>query len=101
MLKDIGLNEAIMAPELTKGVGMLMYGKEVSNRKQEIDRQYHTIPNQRSQRPKDKHRPMWEKEGNHIPLLFRALHTTGNRGTIRALSEYGVASHTQCLTNAI
>lgn len=37
MLKDIGLNEAIMAPELTKGVGMLMYGKEVSNRKQEIE----------------------------------------------------------------
>ena len=32
---------------------MLMYGKEASNRKQEIDRQHHTIPNQR---PKDKHR---------------------------------------------
>ena len=31
---------------------MLMYGKEASNRKQEIDRQHHTIPNQR---PKDKH----------------------------------------------
>ena len=31
---------------------MLMYGKEASNRKQEIDRQYHTIP---TQRPKDKH----------------------------------------------
>ena len=24
---------------------MLMYGKEASNRKQEIDRQHHTIPN--------------------------------------------------------
>ena len=34
---------------------MLMYGKEASNRKQEIDRHHHTIPNQRSQRPKDKH----------------------------------------------
>jgi hypothetical protein len=34
---------------------MLMYGKEASNRKQEIDRQHHTIPNQRDQRPKDKH----------------------------------------------
>ncbi len=34
---------------------MLMYGKEASNRKQEIDRQHHTIPNQRSQKPKDKH----------------------------------------------
>ena len=36
-------------------VEMLMYGKEASNRKQEIDRQHHTIPNQRNQRPKDKH----------------------------------------------
>ncbi len=34
---------------------MLMYGKEASNRKQEIDRQHHIIPNQRNQRPKDKH----------------------------------------------
>ena len=34
---------------------MLMYGKEANNRKQEIDRQHHTIPNQRSQRPKDKY----------------------------------------------
>lgn len=31
---------------------MLMYGKEASNQKQEIDRQHYTIPNQR---PKDKH----------------------------------------------
>ena len=43
---------------LWKGTGritrlpMLMYGKEASNRKQEIDRQHYTIPNQR---PKDKH----------------------------------------------
>ena len=37
-------------------VPMLMYGKEARNRKQEIDRQHHTIPNQRNQRPKDKHR---------------------------------------------
>ncbi len=29
-------------------VQMLKYGKEASNRKQEIDRQHHTIPNQRS-----------------------------------------------------
>ena len=36
-------------------VEMLMYGKEASNRKQEIDRQHQTIPNQRNQRPKDKH----------------------------------------------
>ena len=44
---------------------MLMYGKEASNQKQEIDRQHHTIPNQRKQRPKDKHR------GNVYNLLFR------------------------------
>ena len=36
----------------TLAVLMLMYGKEASNRKQEIDRQHYTIPNQR---PKDKH----------------------------------------------
>lgn len=35
-----------------RGTSMLMYGKEASNRKQEIDRQHYTIPNQR---PKDKH----------------------------------------------
>ena len=27
---------------------MLMYGKEANNWKQEIDRQHHTIPNQRT-----------------------------------------------------
>ena len=36
----------------TTPAAMLMYGKEASNRKQEIDRQHYTIPNQR---PKDKH----------------------------------------------
>jgi len=29
---------------MTTWVQMLMYGKEASNRKQEIDRQHHTIP---------------------------------------------------------
>ena len=33
-----------------------MYGKEASNRKQEIDRQHHTIPNKRT---KDKHYESW------------------------------------------
>ena len=37
---------------MTCALKMLMYGKEASNRKQEIDRQHYTIPNQR---PKDKH----------------------------------------------
>ena len=37
---------------MTSRRSMLMYGKEASNRKQEIDRQHYTIPNQR---PKDKH----------------------------------------------
>ena len=40
------------ATETTTPALMLMYGKEASNRKQEIDRQHYTIPNQR---PKDKH----------------------------------------------
>ena len=38
--------------EMIIRVQMLMYGKEASNRKQEIDRQHHIIPNQK---PKDKH----------------------------------------------
>ena len=43
----IDLNNSEVIPD-----AMLMYGKEASNRKQEIDRQHYTIPNQR---PKDKH----------------------------------------------
>ena len=46
--------EFIIAEAATRFL-MLIYGKEASNRKQEIDRQHHTIPNQRNQRPKDKH----------------------------------------------
>ena len=45
----------VKARAARKGINpqtMLMYGKEASNRKQEIDRQHYTIPNQR---PKDKH----------------------------------------------
>ena len=53
------------ATATTTPARMLMYGKEASNRKQEIDSQHHTIPNQRNQRPKDKHR------GNVYNLLFR------------------------------
>ena len=40
-----------------------------------------------------------EKEGNHLPLLFRELHTAGNRGFIRAMQKYGMALYTQCLTD--
>ena len=43
-------------------VQMLMYSKEANNRKQEIDRQHYTIPNQRAN---DKH------HGNVYNLLFR------------------------------
>ena len=43
---------SLPAPEASFPGLMLMYGKEASNRKQGIDRQHHTIPNQR---PKDKH----------------------------------------------
>ena len=42
----------IYSPYDSMQARMLMYGKEASNRKQEIDRQHYTIPNQR---PKDKH----------------------------------------------
>ncbi len=42
-----------------------------------------------------------EKKREIIYLyFFWALHTAGNRRTIRTLPEYGVASHTQCLANA-
>jgi len=47
----IGIEEENGSPVLPPKQ-MLMYGKEASNRKQEIDRQHYTIPNQR---PKDKH----------------------------------------------
>ncbi len=40
-----------------------------------------------------------EKERNYLPLLFRTLYTTGNRGNIRKLPEYSMASHTQCLAD--
>ncbi len=46
-------------PAAHRGI-MLMYGKEASNRKQEIDRQHHTIPNQR---PKENMSP----KGTNIP----------------------------------
>ena len=36
---------------------MLMYGKEASKQKQEIDRQHHTIPNQK---PKTKRQALWK-----------------------------------------
>ena len=50
------------ATETTTPALMLMYSKEANNRKQEIDRQHHTIPNQRAN---DKH------HGNVYNLLFR------------------------------
>ena len=51
---DVGFasTEAERRPATITPARMLMYGKEASNRKQEIDRQHYTIPNQR---PKDKH----------------------------------------------
>ena len=51
----IGISTAILmggavigALVMTSPGLMLMYGKEANNRKQDIDRQHHTIPNQRS-----------------------------------------------------
>ena len=49
---SLGYIEANCDGCMTGLVEMLMYGKEASNRKQQIDRQHYTIPNQR---PKDKH----------------------------------------------
>ena len=52
----------------------LMYSKEANNRKQEIDRQHHTIPNQRKQRPKDKHYGICQPSGIcSCPHLQKAL----------------------------
>ena len=39
-------------------------------------------------------------EEKFYPFSTSDIHTTGNRGTIRTLPEYGVVSHTQCLANA-
>ena len=49
---DTETNHLTDQKSATSVQAMLMYGKEASNRKQEIDRQHYTIPNQR---PKDKH----------------------------------------------
>jgi len=48
----LGIKDDAAKAEAASPAIMLMYGKEASNRKQEIDRQHYTIPNQR---PKDKH----------------------------------------------
>ena len=56
---------------------MLMVNKEARNRKQEIDRQHHTIPNQRL---KDKHygiphTPLQIFSGaTHLLFLYRHFH---------------------------
>ena len=42
--------------------------------------------------------PAGEKPGNHFPLLFRGLHTTGNRGNVRTLPEYDRVSNPQDFT---
>ena len=49
---------------------MLMYGKEARDRKQEIDRQHHTIPNQRT---KDQKTSIVEKSKS---LDFSTMPTT-------------------------
>ena len=44
---SLGYIEANCDGCMTGLVEMLMYGKEASNRKQEVDRQHHTIPKQK------------------------------------------------------
>ncbi len=55
---------------------MLMYGKEASNRKQEIDRQHHTIPNQRNQRPKDQKTSIVEMCITGYGIMDNSIHST-------------------------
>ncbi len=49
---QVNMSEDDLQELMTSLMTMLMYGKEASNRKQEIDRKHHTIPNKRT---KDKH----------------------------------------------
>ncbi len=63
---------------MTSLKSILMYGKEANIRKQEIDRQHHTVPNQRA---KDKH------HGNMYNLLFR-------HGKVHKTASY--AHYAQC-----
>ena len=39
-----------------------------------------------------------EEPGNHFPLLFRTLHTAGNRGNVRTLPKYDRVSNSQDFT---
>ena len=52
---------------------MLMYGKEASNRKQEIDRQHHTIPNKRT---KDQKTSTVEMCITYYSVMEKSVHRT-------------------------
>ena len=54
-------------------VEMLMYGKEASNRKQEIDRQHHTIPNKRT---KDQKTSIMEMCITGYGIMDNSIHRT-------------------------
>ena len=38
-------------------------------------------------------------KGNHLPLLFRKLHTAGNGENVQPSAEYHEPPHTQCLAD--
>ena len=59
--------------ETTTQVQMLMYGKEARNRKQEIDRQHHTIPNQRN---KDQKTSIVEMCITGYGIMDNSVHST-------------------------
>ena len=52
---------------------MLMYGKEASNRKQEIDRQHHTIPNKKT---KSKTKSIMEMCITGYSVMDNSIHST-------------------------
>lgn len=58
---------------MTDGELMLMYGKEASNRKQEIDRQHHTIPNPKS---KDQKASIMEMCITGYGIMDNSIHRT-------------------------
>ncbi len=59
--------------KVTYTTSMLMYGKEARDRKQEIDRQHHTIPNQRT---KDQKTSIVEMCITGYGIMDNSIHST-------------------------
>ena len=73
---------------------MLMYGKEASNRKQEIDRQHYTIPNQRPNGQLHGNyghsRNYWTRPGNLQAEAFAHFFeaSMGDQGKLELLANF-------------